>query len=100
MIMLIHARAEVENVHDAIIVSAARTPIGSFKGTLSGLAATHLGSIAIEEAVKRSGVEKEDIDEVIMGNVLGAGLGQAPARQAALKATLPREVNCTTINKV
>ncbi len=87
-------------MHDAVIVSAARTPIGSFRGTLSALPATHLGSVAIEEAVKRSGLKKEVVEEVIMGNVLGAGLGQAPARQAALKAGLPRNVCCTTINKV
>jgi len=87
-------------VYDPVIVSAARTPIGSFKGALSSLPATDLGSIAVKEAVQRSGVKKEDIDEVIMGNVLGAGLGQAPARQAALKAGLPREVSSTTINKV
>ena len=87
-------------MYDPVIVSAARTPIGSFKGALSSLPATDLGSIAVKEAVQRSGVKKEDIDEVIMGNVLGAGLGQAPARQAALKAGLPREVSSTTINKV
>jgi len=85
---------------DVVIVSACRTPIGSFNGALSSLPATKLGSIVIEEAIRRAGIGKEDVDEVIMGCVLSAGLGQAPARQAALGAGLPQKVECMTINKV
>lgn len=84
----------------AVIVSAARTPIGSFNGVLSPLAATKLGSIAITAALQRARLGGEEVDEVIMGNVLSAGLGQAPARQAALGAGLPDSVGCTTVNKV
>ena len=86
--------------NDVIIVSACRTAIGSFMGSLSSLAAPRLGALVIEEAVKRSGVKKSDVDEVILGNVLAAGLGQAPARQAALFAGLPDSVECLTINKM
>ncbi|HKD76224.1 MAG TPA: acetyl-CoA C-acetyltransferase [Ktedonobacterales bacterium] len=86
--------------HDAVIVSATRTPIGRFLGGLSGLAAPELGAIAIREAVKRSGIDAATIDEVIMGNVVTAGEGQAPARQAALKAGLPDDLPALTINKV
>ena len=85
---------------DAVIVSAVRTPIGSFNGSLSPLSATALGSAAIVEALRRGGLGIEEVDEVIMGNVLSAGLGQAPARQAALDAGLPKRVGATTINKV
>ncbi len=84
----------------AVIVSAARTPIGSFQGLLSSLPATQLGSIAIAAALKKIELSGEQVNEVIMGNVLSAGLGQAPARQAALGASLPNAVGCTTINKV
>ena len=84
----------------AVIVSAARTPIGSFNGVLSSLAATQLGSIAIVAALKRARLSGEKVDEVIMGNVLSAGLGQAPARQAGLGAGLPESVGCTTVSKV
>src|SRR5215813_5922053 len=84
----------------AIIVSAARTPIGSFNGALGAVAATRLGSIAITEALKRIELNGAEVDEVIMGNVLSAGLGQAPARQAALRAGLPPTVAAVTINKV
>lgn len=87
-------------MRDIVILSGARTPIGSFNGSLSPVPATRLGSIVIEEAIRRAGIEKEDIDEVIMGNVLSAGSGQAPARQAALGAGLPNSVGATTINKV
>lgn len=83
-----------------VIVSAARTPIGAMLGSLSGLAAHELGAIAIKAAVERSGIAPEAINELIMGNVLLAGQGQAPARQAALGAGLPLGVACTTINKV
>ncbi|MBI4523824.1 MAG: acetyl-CoA C-acyltransferase [Deltaproteobacteria bacterium] len=85
---------------DAVIVSGVRTPIGSFGGTLSSLSAPRLGSIAVSEALARTGFEAQDIDELIMGNVLSAGLGQAPARQAGLGAGIPKSVGCTTINKV
>ena len=84
----------------AVIVSAARTPIGSFNGALGAVAATRLGSIAITEALKRIELNGAEVDEVIMGNVLSAGLGQAPARQASLGAGLPQSVGCTTVNKV
>jgi acetyl-CoA C-acetyltransferase len=84
----------------AVIVSAARTPIGSFNGVLSSVSATRLGSIAITEALRRIELSGQEVDEVIMGNVLSAGLGQAPARQASLGAGLPQSVGCTTVNKV
>ena len=86
--------------NEVYIISAVRTPIGSFGGHLSSLSATELGAIAIKGALDKSGVDPEMIDEVIMGCVIQAGLGQAPARQAAIKAGLPHKVICTTINKV
>src|SRR5919198_358627 len=89
-----------ESMKKAVIVSAARTPIGSFNGGLGSISATRLGSIAITEALKRIDLSGEEVDEVIMGNVLSAGLGQAPARQASLGAGLPESVGCTTVNKV
>jgi acetyl-CoA C-acetyltransferase len=82
------------------IVSYARTPIGSFLGALSPLSAPQLGAVAIGAAVERAGVQATDVDEVWMGNVLSAGIGQAPARQAALGAKLPDRVPCTTVSKV
>ncbi len=82
------------------ILSAVRTPMGSFLGGLSAVSATKLGAIAIKAAVERSGVSVDHIDEVFMGNVLQAGVGQAPARQAALGAGLGQNVPCTTVNKV
>ncbi|MCB0722200.1 MAG: acetyl-CoA C-acetyltransferase [Ignavibacteriae bacterium] len=85
---------------EVVIVSAVRTPIGGFMGSLSSLKATELGAIAIKEAVARAGIKGEDVSEVIMGCVLPAGLGQAPARQAAIYAGLPDTVPCMTINKV
>jgi len=84
----------------AVIASAVRTPIGAFLGSLSELPAPRLGAIAIAEAVRRARIEPADVDEVIMGNVLTAGVGQAPARQAAIFAGLPEHVPCMTINKV
>jgi len=87
-------------MREVVIVSAARTPIGSFQGALSSLPATKLGSAAIAEAVRRASLDPAQVDEVIMGNVLSAGLGQAPARQAALGAGLPASVGALTINKV
>lgn len=85
---------------DAVIVSACRTPIGSFLGALSSLSAPRLGAIAVQEAVRRAGIKPAEVQEVILGNVLTAGEGQAPARQAALFAGLPDSVECMTINKV
>jgi acetyl-CoA C-acetyltransferase len=84
----------------AVIVSAARTPIGKFLGGLSPLSAPELGAIAIRAAIGRAGIDLADIEEVIMGNVLQGGGGQAPARQAALKAGVPANVSALTINKV
>lgn len=84
----------------AVIVSAARTPTGKFQGALKGFTAPELGAIAIREAVKRAGVDPAKVDEVIMGCVVQAGLGQAPARQAAMKAGLPPEVSALTVNMV
>lgn len=83
-----------------VIVAAKRTPIGSFMGALSNVKATELGKIAIEGAMKDVNLDPEVVDEVIMGNVLPAGLGQAPARQAALFAGLPEKTECLTINKM
>ncbi len=85
---------------DIVIASAVRTPIGDFNGTLRDISAVELGAIVIAEAVRRAGIKKEDIDEVIMGNVLPAGLGQNPARQAMLKAGMPVEAGAITVNKV
>ena len=85
---------------DVVIVGAARTPIGAFLGDLASLPAPKLGAIAIRAALERSGVPADQIDEVYMGNVVQAGVGQAPARQAALGASLPQSVPCTTVNKV
>ncbi len=83
-----------------VIVGAARTPIGKFLGALSSLSAPELGAIAIREALKRSKVPAEDVQEVIMGHVIQGGTGQAPARQAALKAGIPATVSAVTVNKV
>ena len=83
-----------------VIVSAARTPMGAMTGSLSSLAAHELGSVAIKAALERAGVNPDQVDEVIMGNVLQAGQGQAPARQAAIGAGLPSNAPCTTIHKV
>jgi acetyl-CoA C-acetyltransferase len=85
---------------DIVIVSAARTPVGSFNGALSSLAASALGSVAIKAALERAGVAPENVDYVIMGQVLTAGAGQIPARQAAVAAGIPMDVPALTINKV
>lgn len=85
---------------EVVIVSAVRTAIGSFGGSLQNVPATTLGGVVIKEALEKAGVQANDVDEVIMGNVLQAGLGQNPARQAALAAGLPQEVSALTINKV
>lgn len=83
-----------------VIVSAKRTPVGSFLGSLSSLKASELGAVAIKGVLEDSGIDPQLVDEVIMGNVLTAGVGQAPARQAALFAGLPEKTECMTINKV
>ncbi len=85
---------------EAVIVSAVRTPLGSFGGSLSNTGATKLGAIVIEEVIKRAKIEKEAVDEVIMGLVLPCGYGQNPAKQAAVLAKLPWEAECITVNKV
>ena len=84
----------------AVIVSAVRTALGSFNGSLAGVGATQLGAIVIEEAVRRAGIDKASVNEVIMGQVLPCGYGQNPAKQAAVMAGMPWEVECLTINKV
>ena len=85
---------------EAVIVSAVRTPIGKFQGTLVPFAAPDLGAVAVRAAVERAGVDPASIDEVLMGNVVLAGQGQAPARQAAIKAGLPPTIGATTVNKI
>src|SRR5450432_4293071 len=85
---------------EVYIISAVRTPIGSFGGTLKDVPSTKLGAIAIKSAVERAGIHPSDVQDVYMGCVLQANLGQAPARQAAILAGLPENVCCTTINKV
>src|SRR5205807_7537082 len=84
----------------AVIISAVRTPVGKFLGALKSFKATDLGAIVVREAVKRAGVRPEEVDEVIMGCVIQAGLGQNPARQAALRGGLPDTVSAVTVNKV
>lgn len=90
----------MNNGKQAVILSAARTPTGKFQGALKDFSAPELGAIAIKEAVKRAGIDTKEVDEVIMGCVVQAGIGQAPARQAALKAELPAEVSALTVNMV
>jgi len=85
---------------EVVIISAVRTPIGSFGGSLKDIAATKLGAVAIKGAVTKAGIKPEQVQDVLMGCVIQANLGQAPARQAAKFAGLPNEVNCTTVNKV
>ena len=87
-------------MEEIVIVSAVRTPIGKFQGALSDFSAVQLGALAVRESVRRAGVDAASIDECILGNVVSAGLGQNPARQAALKGGLPMEVSAMTINKV
>src|SRR6185503_2862671 len=85
---------------DVVIVSAARTPVGSFNGALSSLPAHELGRIAIQAAIERAGVAAADVDEVILGQVLQAGAGQGPARQAAINAGLPVETPAWSLNQL
>ncbi len=87
-------------MREVVIVSAVRTPVGSFLGALGQISAADLGAIAIREAMKRAGITADHVDEVIMGNVLQGGLGQNPARQASIKAGIPQEVPSWTLNKV
>lgn len=89
-----------KNANDIVIVAAARTPMGAFQGDLAALTGPQLGAAAIRAAVARANLAPEQVDEVLMGNVLQAGEGQAPARQAALGAGLPKSVGCTTVHKV
>ena len=86
--------------NEAVILSAVRTPIGKFQGALSSIPATKLGAIAVQEAVKRAGIDAAEVEEVIMGNVVSAGLGQAPARQSLIFGGVPATVSATTVNKV
>jgi acetyl-CoA C-acetyltransferase len=89
-----------QSPREAVIVSAVRTPVGRFQGTLVPFSASDLGGVAVRAAVERAGVDPATIDEVLMGNVVQAGQGQAPARQAAIKAGLPATVGATTVNKI
>jgi acetyl-CoA C-acetyltransferase len=90
----------MSDLNEAVIISATRTPVGKFLGSLKGFSAPQLGAVVVREAVKRAGVKPEDVDEVIMGCVIQAGLGQNPARQAALNGGLPSTVSAVTVNKV
>src|SRR6266566_3386536 len=90
----------MSSIKEAVIISAVRTPVGKFLGALKSFKATELGAIVVREAVQRAGVKPEDVDEVIMGCVIQAGLGQNPARQAALLGGLPDKVSAVTVNKV
>src|SRR6202521_444721 len=90
----------MSKIREAVIISAVRTPVGKFLGALKAFKATELGAIAVREAVKRAGVAAADVDEVIMGCVIQAGLGQNPARQAALRGGLPDTASAVTVNKV
>jgi acetyl-CoA C-acetyltransferase len=87
-------------IREAVIVSAVRTPVGKFQGSLKGFSATELGALVVRESVARAGVKPEEVDEVIMGCVIQAGLGQNPARQSALNGGLPATVSAVTVNKV
>lgn len=90
----------MSNIKEAVIISAMRTPTGKFLGALKGFTAPELGAMAIKAAIEKAGIKNEDVNEVIMGCVVQAGIGQAPARQAALKAGLPSEVSALTVNMV
>ncbi len=85
---------------EVVIISGCRTPVGKFQGSLADLSATQLGAIVVREAVKRAGLDPKQVDECVMGNVVSAGLGQNPARQAAIFGGLPPEVGAMTVNKV
>ncbi|MFN3469943.1 MAG: acetyl-CoA C-acetyltransferase, partial [Novosphingobium sp.] len=92
--------AQFSSADPVVILSYARTPMGSMQGALADVAATDLGATAVKAAVERAGVSPDSIERIYMGCVLPAGLGQAPARQAAIKAGLPKSVEATTVNKV
>ena len=94
------SQSHMSSINEAVIISAVRTPVGKFLGALKSFKATDLGAIVVREAVRRAGVKPEDVDEVIMGCVIQAGLGQNPARQAALYGGLPDKVSAVTVNKV
>src|SRR3989440_4286746 len=94
------ARVHLPEIREPVIISAVRTPVGKFQGALKSFSATDLGAMVVRESVKRAGVAPEDVDEVIMGCVIQAGLGQNPARQAALNGGIPFGVSAVTINKV
>src|SRR3990170_2356885 len=98
--MKVEAGNKGRRMKQAVILSAVRTPIGKFQGMLSSLSAPELGAKVVAEAVRRAGVEPERVDEIIMGNVVSAGLGQNPARQAGLRGGLRAPVAAMTINKV
>src|SRR5213594_3477647 len=85
---------------EPVIISAARTPIGKFLGGLSTLQAPELGAVAVRAAIQRAGIPVDEVEEVILGNVIQGGIGQAPARQAAIKAGVPATVSAMTVNKV
>ena len=87
-------------LEDVVIISGCRTPVGKFLGSLADFSATQLGAMVVREAVKRAKIESAQVDECIMGNVVSAGLGQNPARQAAIFGGLPHETGAMTINKV
>jgi acetyl-CoA C-acetyltransferase len=99
-ILLKQSGKVIQIMREAVIVSAVRTPLGSFNGSLGNIGATDLGAVVITEALKRAGIEKQTVNEVIMGMVLPCGYGQNPAKQAAVKADLPWEAECITVNKV
>jgi len=100
MIQLVHVKEDSMDYPEVVIVSAARTPIGRFQGTLSAIPAAELGGVAIKAAIERAGIDGSLVEEVLMGNVVQAGEGQAPARQAGLAGGLPVSVGATTINKI
>jgi len=92
-------QTNVKNANDAVILSGARTPIGKFNGALANVEAPHLGAVAVKAAVERAGITPEDIEEVLMGQVIAAGSGQAPGRRAAMYAGLPETVGASSVNK-
>src|SRR5207302_2876474 len=96
----LHDTSRLDSMEDAIIVSAVRTPVGTMGGAFVDVPAPRLGAIAVEEAIRRAGIGGAEIEEVLMGNVLQAGLGQNPARQASLGAGLDTSIPTMTINKV
>lgn len=100
MIKRAFSTVKPQSFNDVVIVSVARTPVGSFRGSLAGLSASKLGAAAIRGVIDKAGIQPGDVEEVYMGNVVSANLGQAPARQAVVFAGLPNTTECTTINKV